>query len=212
MAISTVAELKTAVANWLNRSDLTSRIPEFISLTEAQLNRLLRTREMLVRSTASASGQYISIPTDYLEMMNIELTSTSPPKRLIYITSDRSDDYREQQNNKTGTPSYYTIEGDSIQLLPTPDATYTLQLNYYKDIPALSGLADSGNNWLLANHPDIYLYGTLLQSAPYLMDPQSVGTWGTLYMQSMQELQSADEKSRFSGGTLNMRPNISTHD
>jgi hypothetical protein len=206
MAISTKAELHTAVANWLNRSDLTSRIPEFISLAEAQLNRLLRTREMLVRSTASATGQYISIPTDYLEMMNIELTSTSPPKRLIYITSDRSDDYREQQNNKTGAPSYYTIEGDAIQLLPTPDATYTLQLNYYKDITAIAGLADSGNNWLLTSHPDIYLYGTLLQSAPYLMDPQSIGTWGTMYAQSIQELQTADDKSKYSGGTLNMRP------
>jgi len=206
MTISTKAELHTAVANWLNRSDLTDRIPEFISLAEAQLNRLLRTREMLVRSTASATGQYISIPTDYLEMMNIELTSTSPPKRLIYITSDRSDDYREQQNNKTGTPDYYTIEGDSIQLLPTPDATYTLQLNYYKDITAIAGLTDSGYNWLLTSHPDIYLYGTLLQSAPYLMDPQSIGVWGTMYAQSIQELQLSDDKSRYSGGTLNMRP------
>ena len=206
MAITTKAELNTAVANWLNRSDLTDRIPEFISLAEAQLNRLLRTREMLVRSTASVTGQYVSIPTDYLEMLNIELTSTSPPKRLIYITSDRSDDYREKDNDTAGTPGYYTIEGDSIQLLPTPDATYTLQLNYFQDIPALSGLADSGNNWLLVSHPDIYLYGTLLQSAPYLMDPQSIGTWGTMYSQSIQELQVSDDKSRYSGGTLNMRP------
>jgi len=206
MAISTKAELQTAVANWLNRSDLTDRIPEFISLAESQLNRLLRTREMLVRSTASASGQYVSLPTDFLEMSNIELTSTTPPKRLVYITSDRSDDYREKQNNKTGTPSYYTIEGTSIQLLPTPDATYTIQLNYFQDIPAMSSLADSGNNWLLASHPDIYLYGTLLQSAPYLMDPQSIGTWGTMYAQSIQELQTSDESSRYSGGTLNMRP------
>ena len=101
MAISTKAELHTAVANWLNRSDLTSRISEFIVLAEAQLNRLLRTREMLTRSTTSTADQYVSLPTDFLEMMNIELTSTTPPKRLIYITSDRSDDYREQQNNKT---------------------------------------------------------------------------------------------------------------
>ena len=72
MAISTKAELHTAVANWLNRSDLTSRIPEFIALAEASFNRNLRTREMLVRSTASVTGQYVSIPTDYLEMMNIE--------------------------------------------------------------------------------------------------------------------------------------------
>ena len=206
MAISTKAELHTAVANWLNRSDLTDRIAEFISLAEAQLNRLLRTREMLTRATASAASQYVSLPTDYLEMMNIELSGTSPPKRLVYITSDRSDDYREKQNNKTGKPNYYTIEGTSIQLLPTPDTTYTLQVNYFQDIPALSGLGDSGNNWLLVSHPDIYLFGTLLQSAPYLMDPQSIGTWGTMYTQALQELQTSDEKSRYSGGTLIMRP------
>jgi hypothetical protein len=206
MAISTKAELHTAVANWLNRSDLTARIPEFISLTEAGFNRNLRTREMLVRSTASTSGQYVSLPTDYLEMLNIELTSTSPPKRLVYITSDRSDDYRERQNNKTGTPDYYTIEGASIQLLPTPSEAVTVQLNYYQDIPALSGLADSGNNWLLLAHPDVYLYGTLMQASPYVMDPQSAGQWGGLLDRAMQELRLSDEKSRYSGGTLNMRP------
>jgi hypothetical protein len=206
MAISTVAELKTAISNWMNRSDLTSRIPEFISLAEAGFNRNLRTREMLVRSTASTTGQYVSLPTDYLEMLNIELTSTSPPKRLVYITSDRSDDYRERQNNKTGIPDYYTIEGTSIQLLPTPSEAVTVQLNYYQDIPALSGLADSGDNWLLLAHPDVYLYGTLMQASPYVMDPQSAGQWGGLLDRSMQELQLSDEKSRYSGGTLNMRP------
>jgi hypothetical protein len=206
MAISTKAELNTAVANWLNRSDLTARIPEFTSLAEASFNRNLRTREMLVRSTASTTGQYVSLPTDYLEMLNIELTSTSPPKRLIYITSDRSDDYRERQNNETGTPDYYTIEGTSIQLLPTPSASVTVQLNYYQDIPALSGLADSGNNWLLLAHPDIYLYGTLMQASPYIMDSQSAQIWDGLLSRSMQELQMSDEKSRYSGGTLNMRP------
>ena len=206
MAISTKAELHTAVANWMNRSDLTSRIPEFIALAEASFNRNLRTREMLVRCTASVAGQYVSLPTDFLEMLNIELTSTSPPKRLIYITSDRSDDYREQQNNKTGTPSYYTIEGDSIQLLPTPDATYTLQLNYYQDIPALAALADSGNNHLLLSNPDVYLYATLMQASPYIMDPDSAQIWDGLLARSMQELQASDDKSRYSGGTLNMRP------
>jgi hypothetical protein len=206
MAISTKAELNTAVANWLNRSDLTARIPEFISLAEASFNRNLRTREMLVRSTAPTSGQYVSLPTDFLEMMNIELTSTSPPKRLVYITSDRSDDYRENSNNEVGTPDYYTIEGTSIQLLPTPSASVTVQLNYYQDIPALSGLADSANNWLLLAHPDIYLYGTLMQASPYIMDQQSAQIWDGLLSRSMQELQVSDEKSRYSGGTLNMRP------
>ena len=206
MAISTKAELHTAVANWLNRSDLTDRISEFISLAEAGFNRNLRIREMLVRSTASTDTQYVSLPTDYLEMVNIELTSTSPPKRLVYITSDRSDDYREKQNNETGTPDYYTIEGTSIQLLPTPNSSVTIQMSYFQSIPALSGLADSGNNHLLLSNPDVYLYGTLMQASPYVMDPQSAGQWGGLLDRALQELQLSDEKSRYSGGTLNMRP------
>jgi len=206
MAISTKAELHTAVANWLNRSDLTTRIPEFISLAEASFNRNLRTRDMMTRSTASISSQYISLPTDFLEMSNIELPSTSPPKRLIYMSPDRSDDYREQKNDKAGKPSYWTIEGDSIQLLPTPDATYTIQLNYFQVIPPLSGLGDSENNWLLLDHPDVYLFATLMQASPYLMDPQAGQQWDSLYARSMQELQLADEKSIYAGGTLNMRP------
>ena len=206
MAISTKAELHTAVANWLNRSDLTDRIPEFITLAEAQLNRLIRTREMLTRSTTSTNAQYVALPSDFLEMLNVELTSTDPSRRLLYATSDRSDDYRQQKSDKAGIPVHYTIEGLTLQLNPTPDQNYTIQMNYYQDIPALSAKADSDANWLLLAHPDIYLYGTLLQSAPYLMDPQSIGTWGTIYAQSVQELKVSDDNSRYAGGTLTMRP------
>ncbi len=206
MAISTKSELHTAVTNWLNRSDLTSRIPEFITLAEASFNRNLRTRQMLTRTTTTASAQYIGLPSDFQEMLNIELTSTSPPKRLIYVTSDRSDDFREQDDNTTGKPKYFTIEGTAIQLLPTPDASYTLQINYYKSIPALSGIADSGDNWLLVSHPDVYLYGTLLQASPYLMDPQSTQIWDGLLSRAMQEVIGSDDNSRYAGGTLNMKP------
>lgn len=206
MAIGTYSELKTAVSNWLNRSDLTSRIPEFVSLAEASFNRNLRTRDMLTRSTTSTSAQYVALPSDFLEMQNVELTSTSPPRRLLYATSDRSDDVREQKDDKTGIPVWYTIEGAAIQLNPTPDTSYTIQMNYYKDVPALSVAGDSGNNWLLVSHPDIYLYSTLMQASPYLMDPQSAQVWDGLLARAMGELQVSDDRSRYAGGTLTMRP------
>jgi hypothetical protein len=206
MAISTKAELHTAVANWMNRSDLTSRIPEFIDLAEASFNRNLRTRDMLTRTTTTASAQYIGLPADFLEMQNIELTSTSPPKRLIYATSDRSDDFREQRSNTSGVPIYYTIEGNAIQLMPTPDVSYTLQINYYKTVPALSTVADSGDTWLLVAHPDIYLYGTLMQASPYLMDQESGKIWDGLLARTMLELKVSDERSKYAGGTLSMKP------
>jgi hypothetical protein len=206
MAISTKAELHTAVANWLNRSDLTSRIPEFITLAEESLNRKLRTRDMLSRSTTSTNAQYVALPSDFLEMLNVELTSTDPPRRLLYATSDRSDDYREQKSNKAGIPVHYTIEGSAIQLNPTPDASYTIQMSYYQKIPALSAVADSGDNWLLVSNSSIYLYATLVQASSYLMDPQAGSMWDGLLARAVGELESSDDKSRFAGGTLTMRP------
>ena len=206
MAITTKAELHTAVANWLNRSDLTSRIPEFIALAAASFNRTLRTRDMLTRATTSTSAQYVALPSDFLEMLNVELTSTDPPRRLLYATSDRSDDYREQNSNKTGIPVHYTIEGKAIQLNPTPDVSYTVQMSYFQDIPALSALADSGNNWLLTTHPDCYLYSTLMHASPYLMDPQSAQMWSQALEKATNELIFSDEKARYAGSTLTMRP------
>ena len=206
MAITTKAELHTAVANWLNRSDLTDRIPEFIALAEASFNRVLRTRDMLTRATTTTDAQYVALPSDFQEMLNVELTSTDPPRRLLYATSDRSDDYREQKSNKTGIPVHYTIEGQTMQLNPTPDVSYTIQMNYYQDIPALASQADSGNNHLLLSNPDCYLYGTLMQASPFLMDPQSAQMWDGLLARSMEELRISDDKSRYAGGTLTMRP------
>ena len=206
MAISTKAELHTAVANWLNRSDLTDRIPEVIALAEASFNRVLRTRDMLTRATTTTDAQYVALPSDFQEMLNVELTSTDPPRRLLYATSDRSDDYREQKSNKTGIPVHYTIEGQTLQLNPTPDVSYTIQMNYYQDIPALASQADSGNNHLLLSNPDCYLYGTLMQASPFLMDPQSAQMWDGLLARSMEELRISDDKSRYAGGTLTMRP------
>ena len=206
MAITTYAELKTATSNWLNRSDLTSRIPEFIALAEASLNRNLRTRDMLTRATTSTNAQYVALPSDFQEMLNVELTSTDPPRRLLYATSDRSDDYREQNSNKTGIPVHYTIEGQTLQLNPTPDVSYTVQMNYYQDIPALSAQGDSGNNWLLTANPDCYLYSTLMHASPYLMDLQSAQMWGQALERAKAELIMSDDKSRYAGGTLTMRP------
>ena len=109
---------------------------------------------------------------------------------------------RYQRNDTAGIPVYYTIEGDAIHLMPTPDASYTLQINYYKSLPAMS---DSGDNWLLVSHPDIYLYSVLMQASPYLMDSESAQVWDGLLARAMQELQMSDEASKYAGGTLNMK-------
>jgi hypothetical protein len=79
-------------------------------------------------------------------------------------------------------------------------------MSYYQKIPALSAVADSGDNWLLVSNSSIYLYATLVQASSYLMDPQAGSMWDGLLARAVGELESSDDKSRFAGGTLTMRP------
>lgn len=199
MALSTYAELKTSIGDWLNRSDLSATIPDFISLAEAQIERTLRTRQMLVRDDLTFTSQYGSIPADYLESKSLKLTSTNPQTPLSFLTIDAMD---EQASHYTASskPRFFTVVGDQFRVQPTPDNTYTAELTYYAKLAKLSNSVTS--NWLLASSPDVYLYGSLLQAAPYLQDDARIQTWATLYERALNDLQTADDRGASSGGNL----------
>ena len=201
MAISTYAELQSAVGDFLNRQDLTTVIPTFIALAEADFNRSIRHRSMLTRATATIDSQFTALPTDFLEAKNIQLNS-EPITVLRYVTMEHADLVR--QRNPTGQPVYYSIVGDTLEVVPVPDASFTAELTYYKKIPAL--VDDTDTNWLLSYHPDVYLYGTLMQSAPYLKDDQRIPVWGSLYRQYLADVNASSDKAEFSGSALHMRP------
>ena len=131
MALGTFTELKDAIADWLDRSDLTARIPDFIALAEARINRELRIRPMEVRSIMyTTSGQkYFNLPGGYIQMRNIQL-NTNPTQPLEYITPEMLD--RLYGSNTTGKPKAYTLIGDEIQLAPIPDSTYTVEMAFYE--------------------------------------------------------------------------------
>jgi len=199
MALSTYAELKTSIGDWLNRSDLSATIPDFISLAEAQMERTLRTRQMIVRANASFDQQYGAVPSDFLEVKSLKLTSTNPPTPLSFLTIDLLD---EQSSSYTasGKPKFFGVVGNQLRILPTPDGTYTTELTYFAKLTKLSSTVTT--NWLLTSSPDIYLYGALLQAAPYLQDDARIQTWATLYERALNDLRTADDRGASSGGTL----------
>jgi len=201
VAITNYSELQTAVGSWLNRSDLSSNIPDFITLAEASFNRVLRTRNQITRATSSVNAQYVALPTDLIELFNIQI-NTDPIKRLEQVSLDKADDLRSS-NSSSGTPAYFAITGNNIELIPTPNDTKTIEIIYYAKITALS--STNTTNWLLDNYPDIYLYGTLVQAEPFLMNDERLGTWGTLLSKAQEELRVSDERSQTEGGTLVMR-------
>ena len=204
MALTTYTELKASIADFLNRDDLTAVIPDFITLAEAQINRDIRHWKMEARSSGqqSASDEYMQIPADWLETIRLHLTGTGTSV-VNLISRDAMADKRERNEDTSGTPIYYTHADGQFQLYPTPAADTDFELLYIQKLDALSG--SNADNWLLLEAPDIYLYGALLHSAPYLVEDERVAIWAQMYGASVARLNEASETAKFSGSGLRLK-------
>lgn len=201
MSITTYAQLKSAIANWLNRDDLDAVIPSFIALAEAQFNRTLRHRKMVTRSDATVDTPYFAVPADWLENIRFQL-NTDPITPLLYVTPEQAAE--EQLKYSTANqPLMFTMVGQQFQVVPSPNTSYDAELLYYAKIPALSD--SNTSNWLLAESPDIYLYGALVQSAPYLKEDERINTWAGLYQRFVDDMMQADERARIGSSKLKAR-------
>lgn len=202
MAITTYSELQSAIADWLLRDDLTSVIPSFIDLAEAKFNRRIRDYRMVARATATVNTGYFAVPGDWLENIRFQL-NTTPITTLEYVTPDQAAEERVTFSS-AGRPKFFTMIGSEFQVVPSPDSgTYTGELTYYRTIPALTDVTTT--NWLLTAAPDIYLYGTLMEAAPYLDDDARVQTWGALLERAMNDLQIESDRARIGSSSIRMR-------
>jgi hypothetical protein len=201
MALANYSDLKTTVANYLGRSDLTSQIPDFISLAEIRLNRNLRIRQMLKNATASTTGgdPTVGLPSDFLELRDIYIAG-NPRITLSYLSPSAFS--RDARADQSGRPVFYTMSGAEFVLAPLPDTTYTLTMLYYAKPTALSDANPS--NVFMANAADCLLYGALLEAEPYLMNDARLAVWSQLFGNSIETLNSSDDSSEYAGIPLTM--------
>lgn len=196
MSITTYAELQTAIGNWLDRTDLSSRITEFIALFEAQINRRLRVRKQQTTTTLTVTSGVATLPTDYLEWKRLTWTG-SPNRQLEYVSPEFLANIN--QSSVTGPPSYFTIEGESIKVGPLDNTS--LSMMYEQKLPALTDSATT--NWMLTAHPDGYLFGSLTMSATFTEDAQAGQAWNALTQNILGEIWGLDFVTR---GTMTQRP------
>ena len=203
MALTNYTGLKASIADFLNRDDLTSVIPDFVALAEAQINRDVRHWRMDARSSGQQdpADEYMQIPADWVETIRLHLTGTGTSV-VNLVSRDAMADKRAAQENASGTPRMYTHANGQFQLFPTPDATTDFELLYYQKIPSLITNTD---NWLLLEAPDVYLYGALLHSAPYLAEDARLAVWAQLYSAAVQRLNQTSEDAMFSGSGLTLK-------
>lgn len=196
-------ELKAAIADFLNREDLSAVIPTFIRLAESRIDRDLRHWRQEKRVSLSLTGQFNDVlPADYLQAIRLQLNDTRTAE-LSQISNAMMLQLREERGDTPGRPENYLLTAGQIEVYPTPDATYTASLLYYGRITALSDSATV--NWLLLEAPDAYLYGALIHAAPYLKDDSRLAVWESLYKMTMDSLTVTSEDARWGGTGLRIR-------
>ena len=199
MSVTNYGELKSTIADFLNRSDLTSVIPTFIDFAEAEFNRNLRVRQMVLRAEAQIDARFSAVPADFIEAKDLVIVTTNPVTPLEFITQQEMAQERNTTYTAAATPKYFSVVGSQFEFVPTPDQQYSLEMSYFAKIDALSDDADT--NWLLTDYPDIYLYTSLMHSAPYLKDDERIGVWAQLAAKAREELIARDASSSFNGST-----------
>jgi hypothetical protein len=190
-AFTTYTDLKSTVADYLARTDLTSQIITFITLAENRLRRDLRIRPMLkvVTTSTTAGDPTVSMPTDFLEMRDIHIES-SPIQTVVYQNPSNFFRNTKASTADSGAPKFYTVMGSEFQFAPIPDTAYTLKMVYYAAPSYLS--TDISSNVFLTACPDLLLYAALGEAEPYLMNDARVATWAQLYDRGLNSLTVSD--------------------
>jgi hypothetical protein len=226
--------LSQAILAWLHRASLRTPIASFdaigsfITLGEAEINLDLRARCMVERAVQVVEQQYVPLPCDYLEALDLRLADTGQGyggRELIYAPrrdlgnrrmagGSGSWAYVDPRSTATGDwaggPRSYTITGDNIELWPQPPVpvpagwvNYSIELAYYAR--QTLGPADTDTTKVLTAYPSIYLYAALVQSAPFVRDDERVQTWLAEYQGLVFRANAEHERSRSQGSRLVQR-------
>ena len=206
MAINTYSTLVTAIEEWIARdgdTTLSARVPDFITLAESKFNRTLFVPQMEKRSTAlvdiaSDEPEFITLPSDFQTMRRVRLSGVTGKPRLEFMTQTQIEDYRYSIDNVSDQPIYFSIIGSEMELAPTPNEAFTLEMVYRANVPALT--SDNTTNWLLTLAPDIYLYGALLESTPYTQNDERIAVWGSAMTACLDQLNALGARQSFDIG------------
>lgn len=201
MSIGSYSELKTAVANFLARDDLTDQIPNFIQLAEARMSRELETREQEKRATATLTSgdEYVALPTDMREVRQVKL-NTDPVRVLSYHSPVSLD--MAYGSSGASQPAGYSIIGQEIKVRPIPDSSYTMEIVY---IGSLGSISDSVTPTLFLRSPDLYLYGALAEAYAYLLDEQRAAQYDQKFTRGIEEVRRDEQRAHYGTGSLHIQ-------
>ena len=201
MSLTTYSGLTTYLESLLNRADLTSLVPDFLAMAEAHFNREIRSPLMEALSTSSATTGTVALPSDFLSVRKVTINLT---EELVGMTLPQI--HMTYTNSNSGSPKAYAIQGTNLLLAPAPSAATTINLDYYQKIPALT--ASNTSNWVLANHPDLYVWAVRYYAAEHMMDEALAARCIANVSGLIASVNSAANKRRALGTPMAARPHV----
>ena len=208
MSLNNYSDLQTNIANWLGgRADLGPYIPDFITLFEVAANRRLRVRKMEVANLPlTTTNGVASLPTDYLMWRDVHwngLSNTLGQAQAFELDFVHPSYFYYRYGIATnGIPTMFTIQDGTISIV-TFDDTGQLFMSYYQKIPTLSG---AGTNWLFQDHPDVYLWGSLAETAGFTQDDNALRKWVARRDAGLEEIENLDKRDGKLGSMRIMGP------
>lgn len=190
MAISNYDELKTAMADWSHRTDLTAKMGDFITLAESRINRTLNfnQQELETSLTATIGSRFIALPSGFIAPIDLWLTYYLPRERLRFLPPEQM-----PIQVSAGEPDFWTIDGSNIALDSEADKLFTFDFRY----TSLLTLSDvSPTNWLLTNHPDVYLQAGLMELAAFIRDNELLGLAKGAFDLALMEVNEKEHRSK----------------
>lgn len=200
MALTTYANLTTAITNWLHRSDLSSYVDDFVTLGESRINNDLRIRQMETTMSTVISSGVVAVPSNYVEAKHFYISSTTP----YYWLERKSAEWvyaNYPDRSATGIPAFWARDGSNFIFGPYPDTGYTVTLVYYNRLIALS----SAVNTVYTSYPGLYLFASLAETAPFLKDDNRVVLWEAKYQDILKKIQIESDREEYSGSVLAIR-------
>lgn len=197
MALDTYANLQTAIIAWANRvgdPDFAAQVPDFIALNEAELRRRLRRR--VVRATVTFTAATFPLPQDCSELRSAHLVTgiSGYDGPIDLCTPDMLADFRTALS-ATGRPRKMGVVGTDLLLVPAPDKTYAAEITYFEKLASLSSTTTS--NTTLADSPDLYLKGSLLQAEAFLEHDERIPMWRSDYDNAIEQLNLQREREEY---------------
>jgi len=189
--------LKTSIAKWLHRSDLTAIIPDFVMMAERRINGELESnkQEAVFPVDLPMHAVSVPLPDDAGEIRALSLTGGGELEYLAPAIFNA-----KQSQNSSGEPRVFTVIGRDLYVGPLPDADYTLMLAYRQYVPALADSA--GTNWLIEQHPDIYLAASMCEAVRYTKNVADLPMWNEKYAAAMTAL---NKSGSFTGSSMRVR-------